>query len=139
MLGKLIKAVVIAAVLALVIDSLPDFKRYLELRDMLLTQHREGSDWRGSTRGLRVRLLGRDTPGTAGPAGSARQRPGDHGAPGDPAAAQRGPVRVRGGGRPGPGADGRAVRPQCKDHRHRGGRAPGASSRPRACGVSRHA
>ncbi len=37
MLGKLIKAVVIAAVLALVIDSLPDFKRYLELRDMLLT------------------------------------------------------------------------------------------------------
>ena len=37
MLGRLIKAVVIAAVLAMVIDSLPDFKRYLELRDMLLT------------------------------------------------------------------------------------------------------
>jgi hypothetical protein len=44
MLGKLIKAVVIAAVVAMVIDSLPDFKRYLELRDMLLTQRREGSD-----------------------------------------------------------------------------------------------
>jgi hypothetical protein len=37
MLGRLIKAAVIAAVLAMVIDSLPDFKRYLELRDMLLT------------------------------------------------------------------------------------------------------
>jgi hypothetical protein len=34
MLSRLIKAVVIAAVLALVIESLPDVKRYLELRDM---------------------------------------------------------------------------------------------------------
>ena len=35
MLSRLIKAAVIAAVLALVIDSLPDIKRYLELREML--------------------------------------------------------------------------------------------------------
>jgi hypothetical protein len=35
MLTRLIKAAVIAAVLALVIDSLPDIKRYLEIRDML--------------------------------------------------------------------------------------------------------
>jgi len=34
MLTRLIKAVLIAALLALVIDSLPDIKRYLELRDM---------------------------------------------------------------------------------------------------------
>ena len=34
MLGRLVKAAVIAAVLALVIDSLPDIKRYLELREM---------------------------------------------------------------------------------------------------------
>lgn len=34
MLSRLIKAAVIAAVLALVIDSLPDIKRYLEIRDM---------------------------------------------------------------------------------------------------------
>jgi hypothetical protein len=34
MLSRLIKAAVIAAVLALVVDSLPDLKRYLELRDM---------------------------------------------------------------------------------------------------------
>ena len=34
MLSRLIKAVVIAAVLALVIDSLPDIKRYLEIREM---------------------------------------------------------------------------------------------------------
>jgi hypothetical protein len=34
MLGKIVKAAVIAAVLALVIDSLPDIKRYLELREM---------------------------------------------------------------------------------------------------------
>jgi hypothetical protein len=34
MLSRLIKAVVIAAVLAMVIDSLPDIKRYLELREM---------------------------------------------------------------------------------------------------------
>jgi hypothetical protein len=33
-IGRLIKAVIIAAVLALVIDSLPDIKRYLELREM---------------------------------------------------------------------------------------------------------
>jgi hypothetical protein len=32
--GRLIKAALIAAVLALVIDSLPDIKRYLELREM---------------------------------------------------------------------------------------------------------
>ena len=35
MLSRLVKAAVIAAVLALVIDSLPDIKRYLEIRDML--------------------------------------------------------------------------------------------------------
>ncbi len=34
MLGRLIKAILIAALLALVIDSLPDIKRYLELREM---------------------------------------------------------------------------------------------------------
>ena len=34
MLSRLIKAVVIAAVLALVVDSLPDIKRYLEIREM---------------------------------------------------------------------------------------------------------
>jgi hypothetical protein len=34
MLSRLIKAAFIAAVLALIIDSLPDVKRYLELRDM---------------------------------------------------------------------------------------------------------
>ena len=35
MVSRLVKAAVIAAVLALVIDSLPDIKRYLEIRDML--------------------------------------------------------------------------------------------------------
>jgi hypothetical protein len=35
MVSRLIKAAVVAAVLALVIDSLPDIKRYLEIRDML--------------------------------------------------------------------------------------------------------
>ena len=35
MLSRLVKAVVIAAVMALVIESLPDIKRYLELREML--------------------------------------------------------------------------------------------------------
>jgi len=35
MLSRLVKAAVIAAILALVIDSLPDIKRYLELREML--------------------------------------------------------------------------------------------------------
>jgi hypothetical protein len=34
MLTRLIKAAIIAAVLAMVIDSLPDIKRYLELREM---------------------------------------------------------------------------------------------------------
>ncbi len=34
MLSRLIKAVVIAAVIAMVIDSLPDIKRYLEIREM---------------------------------------------------------------------------------------------------------
>ena len=34
MLSKLIKAAVIAAILTMVIDSLPDIKRYLELREM---------------------------------------------------------------------------------------------------------
>jgi len=34
MIGKIIKAAVVAAVLALVIQSLPDVKRYLELREM---------------------------------------------------------------------------------------------------------
>ncbi|MGH3163208.1 MAG: DUF6893 family small protein [Streptosporangiaceae bacterium] len=35
MLSKLLMAAVIVGVLALVIDSLPDIKRYLEIRDML--------------------------------------------------------------------------------------------------------
>jgi Family of unknown function (DUF6893) len=34
MIGNLIKAVLIAAVLTLVVQSLPDIKRYLELREM---------------------------------------------------------------------------------------------------------
>jgi hypothetical protein len=34
MIGKLVKAVVIAAVIAVVIESIPDIKRYLELRAM---------------------------------------------------------------------------------------------------------
>jgi Family of unknown function (DUF6893) len=34
MIGKIIKAALIAAVLALVIQSLPDVKRYLDLREM---------------------------------------------------------------------------------------------------------
>jgi hypothetical protein len=40
MVSRLIKAAVVAAVLALVIDSLPDIKRYLEIRDMLGTGRR---------------------------------------------------------------------------------------------------
>ena len=36
MLSRLVKAAVIAGILALVIDSLPDIKRYLELREMLV-------------------------------------------------------------------------------------------------------
>ena len=34
MISKIIKAVIVAAVLAVVIQSLPDIKRYLELREM---------------------------------------------------------------------------------------------------------
>jgi hypothetical protein len=34
MIGKLIKAALIAAVLAVLVQSLPDVKRYLELREM---------------------------------------------------------------------------------------------------------
>ena len=34
MISRLIKAVVVAAVLALIVQSLPDIKRYLELREM---------------------------------------------------------------------------------------------------------
>ena len=35
MMSRLVKAAIIAGVMALVIDSLPDIKRYLEIRDML--------------------------------------------------------------------------------------------------------
>lgn len=34
MISRLIKAAVVAAVLAVVVQSIPDIKRYLELRDM---------------------------------------------------------------------------------------------------------
>jgi hypothetical protein len=34
MLTRLIKAAIIAALLAMVVDSLPDIKRYLEIREM---------------------------------------------------------------------------------------------------------
>jgi hypothetical protein len=34
MISKIIKAVIVAAILAVVIQSLPDVKRYLELREM---------------------------------------------------------------------------------------------------------
>ncbi len=34
MIGNLIKAALIAAVLALIVQSLPDIRRYLELREM---------------------------------------------------------------------------------------------------------
>lgn len=34
MIGKIIKAALLAAVLALLIQSLPDVKRYLDLREM---------------------------------------------------------------------------------------------------------
>jgi hypothetical protein len=34
MISRLIKAVVVAAVLAVIVQSLPDIKRYLELREM---------------------------------------------------------------------------------------------------------
>jgi hypothetical protein len=33
-IGKIIKAALLAAVLALIVQSLPDIKRYLELREM---------------------------------------------------------------------------------------------------------
>jgi hypothetical protein len=33
-MGKLVIAVVVVAVIAVVIDSLPDIKRYLEIREM---------------------------------------------------------------------------------------------------------
>jgi hypothetical protein len=35
MLSTLVKLVVVAAVVALIIESLPDIKRYREMRDML--------------------------------------------------------------------------------------------------------
>ena len=35
MLSRLVTAAIIAGILALVIDSLQDIKRYLEIRDML--------------------------------------------------------------------------------------------------------
>jgi hypothetical protein len=34
MIGRLIKAALLAVVLAAIVQSLPDIKRYLELRDM---------------------------------------------------------------------------------------------------------
>jgi hypothetical protein len=34
MMSRLIKAVVVVAIVAVVIESLPDIKRYLELREM---------------------------------------------------------------------------------------------------------
>ena len=34
MISKLIKAAILAAVLAIIVQSLPDIKRYLELREM---------------------------------------------------------------------------------------------------------
>lgn len=34
MLSRLVTAAIIAAVLVVIIDSLPDIKRYLEIRDM---------------------------------------------------------------------------------------------------------
>jgi hypothetical protein len=43
MLSTLVKAVVVAAVAALVIESIPDIKRYLEMRDMLGTSSPSGA------------------------------------------------------------------------------------------------
>jgi len=34
MIGRLVKVVVVAAALAIVINSIPDIKRYLEIREM---------------------------------------------------------------------------------------------------------
>ena len=45
MVSRLVKAAVIAAVLALVIDSLPEIRRYLEIREML--DPHAGEDVRG--------------------------------------------------------------------------------------------
>jgi hypothetical protein len=36
MLSRLVTAAVVAAVVVLIVDSLPDIKRYLEIRDMLV-------------------------------------------------------------------------------------------------------
>ena len=81
MISRLIKAAIIAAVLALVIESLPDMKRYLEIREMLFHAP-EGCDERGKRRSsnrLRGRLLGRHPAGAAGFAGSTGLGPGDMG------------------------------------------------------------
>ncbi len=40
MLSRLVTAAVVAAVVVLIVDSLPDIKRYLEIRDMLGTGHK---------------------------------------------------------------------------------------------------
>ena len=40
MLSRLVTVAIIAVVLEIVIDSLPDIKRYLEIRDMLGTGRR---------------------------------------------------------------------------------------------------
>jgi hypothetical protein len=40
MLSRLFTVAVIAVVLVIVIDTLPDIKRYLEIRDMLGTRRR---------------------------------------------------------------------------------------------------
>jgi hypothetical protein len=34
MLGRLVKAAIVAALLAVIIESIPDIKRYLEIREM---------------------------------------------------------------------------------------------------------
>ena len=36
MLSRLVTAAVVAVVVVLIVDSLPDIKRYLEIRDMLV-------------------------------------------------------------------------------------------------------
>jgi hypothetical protein len=60
MVIRLIKAMVVAVVLAAIITSLPDIKRYLEIREMRQGVRRE----HGDDRGLRGRLSGRDPSGT---------------------------------------------------------------------------
>ena len=52
MLSRLVKAAAIAAVLAVVIDSLPDIKRYLEIRDMLGRHDRSGMHEYGLAEGV---------------------------------------------------------------------------------------